>query len=53
MNFQKCEFCEHWEFRNVNFAKNEKNDFWIITFCSEPSVQNENQIDKPMDLAVM
>ena len=22
MRFQKCEFCENWDFRNVNFVKN-------------------------------
>ena len=30
MIFQKCEFCEKWYFRNVNFVKNELSKMWIL-----------------------
>ena len=28
--FQKCEFCEKWDYRNVNFVKNEILERWIF-----------------------
>ena len=28
--FQKCEFCEYWDFRNVNFVKIEISEMWIL-----------------------
>ena len=30
MRFQNCEFCEKWDFRNVNFVKNEISEMWIL-----------------------
>ena len=30
MRFQKCEFCEKCNFRNVNFKKNEISERWIL-----------------------
>ena len=29
MRFGKCEFCEKWDFENVNFVKNEISKMWI------------------------
>ena len=28
---QKCEFCEKWDFRIVNFVKNEISEMWILS----------------------
>ena len=28
--FEKCEFCEKWDFENVNFVKNEISERWIL-----------------------
>ena len=28
--FEKCEFCEKWEFKNVNFVNNETLKLWIL-----------------------
>ena len=28
--FEKCEFCEKWDFRIVNFVKNETLEMWIL-----------------------
>ena len=31
MIFEKCEFCENWDFRNVNFVtKNDISEMWIL-----------------------
>ena len=30
MRFQKCEFSEKWDFRNVNFVKIEISEMWIL-----------------------
>ena len=30
MRFQKCEFSEKWDFRNVNFEKNGIFNMWIF-----------------------
>ena len=30
MIFLKCEFCEKWDFRNVNFVKIEISELWIL-----------------------
>ena len=30
LRFQKCEFCEKWDFKNVNFVKNEISERWIL-----------------------
>ena len=30
LGFQKCEFCEKWEFTNVNFVKIEILEMWIF-----------------------
>ena len=30
MRFQKCEFCEKWDFRNVNLVKIEISEMWIL-----------------------
>ena len=28
--FEKCEFCEKWDFENVNFVKIEISELWIL-----------------------
>ena len=28
--FEKCEFCEKWDFENVNFVENEIFEMWIF-----------------------
>ena len=38
--FEKCEFCEKWNFENVNFAKNPKND--KCKFCEKWDFENVN-----------
>ena len=30
MRLWKCEFCENWDFRIVNFVKNETSEMWIL-----------------------
>ena len=30
IRFSKCEFCQKWEFQNVNFVKNEIIKMWIL-----------------------
>ena len=30
MRFQTCEFCENWDFQNVNFVKIEISKMWIL-----------------------
>ena len=30
LRFQKCEFCEKWDFRNVNFVEIEISEMWIL-----------------------
>ena len=30
LRFQNCEFCEKWDFRYVNFVKNEISEMWIL-----------------------
>ena len=30
LRFHKCEFCEKWEFTNVNFVENEISEMWIL-----------------------
>ena len=50
MVFEKCEFCEKWDFENVNFVKNEilkmwilgKLWFWNCEFCEKWDFVNVN-----------
>ena len=52
--FEKCEFCDKWDFGNVNFATNEilklwiswKVKFWKLEFCEKCDFENMNIIDK-------
>ena len=30
LRFQKCEFCEKWDYRKVNFVKNEISERWLL-----------------------
>ena len=47
---QKCEFCENWDFKIVNFVTNETSEMWILSkmkfskceFCKNYYVQNMN-----------
>ena len=29
--FEKCEFCQKWDFKNVNFVRNETLKMWVLT----------------------
>ena len=50
MRLWKCEFCEKWDFENVNFVKNQtlklwillKLRFWKCEFCEKWDLQNVN-----------
>ena len=53
MSFLECEFCEKWDFENVNFANNEflkmwilrimwKMIFWKCEFCEKWDFENVN-----------
>ena len=50
MRFWKCEFCEKWDFENVNFVENEILKMWILRkirlwnceFCEKWDFQNVN-----------
>ena len=50
--FQKCEFCQNWDFRNVNFSKNEILEMWILwkmrfqkcEFCKNWDFRNVNLV---------
>ena len=50
MRFWKCEFCEKWDFENVNFVKNVLLKLWILwkmwfsecEFCKNWDFQNVN-----------
>ena len=50
MRLWKCEFCQKWDFENVNFVKNETLKLWILSkmrlckceFCQKWEFQNVN-----------
>ena len=47
MMFEKCEFCEKWDFENVNFVKNETLKMCKMTllkceFCEKWDIENVN-----------
>ena len=52
--FEMCEFCQKWDFENVNFVKNDALKMWILTkmgfwnceFCEKWDVQKVIFFDK-------